>query len=232
MAMKWFLTVFAIIALAAAIAGSFFGSISATAAGLVGFTGLLITANLDRLAEFKASKSGIEAKTREIFARAEVTIDQLQLLAKTVASLSLSLVKRAGRFGGYSDKEQNRIHEDTVGVLRRIGVSQPDIDVVLHDWHLFVEFDYPYFILGGHTAPDGLDSAAMQDWNSLRGGGVVTIPSPKNVRDFLVKHHLHSDKMRELVDDYEYYCANKIHRRPEVWVERTNWGRLRREPIA
>lgn len=232
MVMKWFLTVFAIASLAAAIAGPFFGSITAVGAGIVGFAGLLIAANLDRLAEFKASKSGIEAKTREIFARAEVTIDELRSLAKTVAGLSLSLVKRTGRFGGYSDEEQNKIHDDAVAVLRRIGVSEPDLDVVLRDWHLFAEFDYPYFILGGHTSPHELDSAAMQDWNSLRGGGIEKIPSPREVRDFLVKHNLLSERIRDLVDDYEYYCVNKSHRRPGVWVERTKWGRLSREPIA
>jgi hypothetical protein len=94
MAMKWFLAIFAILALGAAIAGSFLGSVYVSGVSLVGSVGLLITANLDRLAEFKASKSGIEARTREIFARAEVTIDQLQRLAKTVASQSLSLVQR------------------------------------------------------------------------------------------------------------------------------------------
>src|SRR5277367_6221241 len=177
--MKWFLTISAILSLAAALAAPFFGSIYVSGIGLVGFAGLLIAANLDRLAEFKATRSGIEARTREIFARAEVTIDQLQSLAKIVATLSLSLVKRTGRFGGYSDEEQDKILGDTLDVLHRIGVSQADLDVILKDWHLIVEFDYAHFILGGNTVPDGIDSSAMQEWTSLRIGGFEHIPSPQ-----------------------------------------------------
>jgi hypothetical protein len=226
MAMKWFLTIFAILALGAAIAGPFFGSLYVSGVALVGFVGLLITANLDRLAEFKASKSGIEAKTREIFARAEVTIDQLQSLAKTVATLSLSLVQRSGRFGGYSDDEQKQIHDETVNVLRRIGVTQSDLDAVLYDWHRMVEFDYAYFILGAHTVPDGLDAAAGSEWTELRSGGVAKTASPLDVQRFLEKYALLSESMRELVEDYQYYCTNKTHRRPEVWRNRAKWGRL------
>jgi hypothetical protein len=226
MVMKWFLTVSAILALAAAIAGPFFGSVYASGVALVGFVGLLITANLDRLAEFKASKSGIEAKTREIFKRAEVTIDQLQSLAKTVATLSLSLVQRSGRMGGYSDDEQKQMYNETVDALRRIGVQQGDLDAVLHDWHRVLEFDYAYFILGAHTVPDGLDTAAVSEWMSLRSGGVEKTASPDEVQRFLAKHGFLSESMHDLIDDYRYYRANKSHRRPEVWGERTKWGRL------
>jgi hypothetical protein len=226
MVMKWFLTVFAILALAAAIAGPFFGDVYASGIALIGFVGLLITANLDRLAEFKASKSGIEAKTREIFKRAEVTIEQLQSLAKTVATLSLSLVQRSGRMGGYSDDEQKQMYNETVDVLRRIGLQQGDLDAVLHDWHRVIEFDYAYFILGAHTVPDGLDNPGMAEWISLRSGGVENAASPDDVQRFLAKHAFLSESMRDLVEDYRYYCANKSHRRPEVWGERTKWGRL------
>src|SRR5882762_4212277 len=228
MVMKWFLTVFAILSLAAAMVGPFFGNWFASGAGIVGFMGLLIAANLDRLAEFKASKSASEARTREIFARAEVNIDQLQSLAKTVATLSLSLVQRSGRFGGYSDEEQKQIHDETVNVLRRIGVTQSDLDAVLQDWHRIVEFDYAYFILGAHTVPEGLDVAATGEWTEMRGGGVAKTASPMDVQHFLEKYGVFSESMRELIEDYRYYRANKSHRRPEVWSDRTKWGRLSR----
>jgi hypothetical protein len=232
MAMKWFLTIFAILALGAAIAGPFFGSVYVSGVGLVGFVGLLITANLDRLAEFKASKSGIEARTREIFARAEVTIDQLQRLAKTVASQSLSLVQRTGRWGGYTDQEQKKIYDDAIDVLRRIGVAQSDLESIATDWHRVVEFDYAHFILGGHIVPEGLDAPAMEEWNSLRNGGFEKVPTPQQLRDFMEKHGFLSERIQQLLEDYEYYRVNKSHRREQIWASRTKWGRLNRDAAA
>ena len=85
------------------------------------FLGCLITANLDRISEFRASTGGVEAKTREVRARAENTLSELQLLARTVAEVTLSLVKRSGRLGGYSDQEEEKIKRQ---IPRRTPQSQ------------------------------------------------------------------------------------------------------------
>ena len=55
---------------------------------------LLFTANLDRISEFKATGIGIDAKTREVLQRAEITLNELQTPAKQVGVVTLSLVKR------------------------------------------------------------------------------------------------------------------------------------------
>lgn len=77
---------------------------------------LLIMANLDQIAEFKASGAGIEARTRDVLARAQNTQNELQRLSKRVASISLSLVKRSGRLGGYSENEQEQIKSSVLTV--------------------------------------------------------------------------------------------------------------------
>lgn len=147
--MKWFLVICAILAFASGMGFGYLGHNSLLLAGLAGFLALLVTANLDRISQFKASRSGIEAHTREIVARAEIAVSELQLLAVQVAELSLSLVKRQGRWGGYSDDEQERIRSSVLGVLTKLGIPSDQTQAVLNEWHQIVEFDYTHHILGG-----------------------------------------------------------------------------------
>jgi hypothetical protein len=104
--MKLFLLVAAVVVLGAGLVAGVFGHLTVMRAALVGFVGCRIAANLDRIAEFKASARGVEAKTREVIARAETAVSELQMLARIVGTLTLSLVKRSGRIGDYSDAEE------------------------------------------------------------------------------------------------------------------------------
>ncbi len=181
-AVQIFLSIVAVLVLIAGLAARFFGGdLWMMIIAFSGFVACLITANLDRISEFKASKSGVEAKTREIVARAENTLRELQLLAVKVTELSLSLVKRNGRWGGYSDEEQEQIKNDLFSVLREVKVSEAEIQKTLVEWHRFVEFDYAHFILGGSTIPSKLDPATQTAWKSLCNRGIGKIPTPEEI---------------------------------------------------
>ncbi len=180
--MQIFLSIVAVLVLIAGLAARFFGGdLWMMIIAFSGFVACLITANLDRISEFKASKSGVEAKTREIVARAENTLRELQLLAVKVTELSLSLVKRNGRWGGYSDEEQEQIKNDLFSVLREVKVSEAEIQKTLVEWHRFVEFDYAHFILGGSTIPSKLDPATQTAWKSLCNRGIGKIPTREEI---------------------------------------------------
>jgi len=225
--MKWFLTISAILAFAASMAFGYLGHDGLLVAGLVAFIALLVTANLDRISEFKASRSGIEARTREVVERAETAVSELQLLATQVAELSLSLVKRQGRWGGYSDDEQDAIRTSVLGVLAKLRLPERTIDSVLQEWHRVVEFDYSHHILGGSTIPDNAAPEVLAEWKALREGGLSNYPSPETLRTFLSKQEYMTTELEELIKDYEYYKVNRTHRRPDVWRDRENWGRLK-----
>ncbi len=95
---------------------------------LLGLIACLIAANLDRISVFKASASGVEAKTRKVIQRAETALSELRLLAAIVGEVTLSLIKRNGRIGGYSDQEQEILKERIVDVPpkgRRSGKCTP-----------------------------------------------------------------------------------------------------------
>lgn len=223
--MKWFLSITAISVLIGGLAVGFLGELAVMSAAMLGFVALLIAANLDRIAEFKATKSGIEARTRDVIAKAESTLDELQLLARNVGELTLSLVMRSGRIGGYDDDEQDKIKGSVLGVLRKVGIHEAEFPEILAEWNRFIEFDYSHAILGGHLVPENAPNA-MGEWKALRRGSVADAPTPNEIREFLTKHGFMTDQLEEYLLDYEHFRQHKQHRRPEVWKQRHGWGRL------
>jgi hypothetical protein len=205
---------------------AFFGHLIPLATGLVGFVGLLTAANLDRLAEFKASRSGFEAKTREIVHRAETAISELQILAQHVAELSLSFVARSGRWGGYSDDEKETIRASVMDTLDRLGLPPTAKQSAMRDWHLLTEFDYTHVILGGSRVPETADKEARAAWDALRNLALPDVPSPTALRGFLTKHNFLTPPLSEYLEDYEHYIVHRAHRRPEVWRDRNRAGHL------
>ena len=226
--MNYFLSITGVVIIGAGLAAGFLGHLAVMYAALSAFIACLFAANLDRISEFKASASGVEAKTREVIARAESALSELQLLATTVGELTLSLVKRSGRIGGYSDPEQESIKARVLQVLHNLGIPDKDLPGALEEWHRFIEFDYAHAILGGGTVPGGVDHGVVGQWKELRGGGITRIPTPDEIREFLDKHGLMTRVRREYLEDYEHYRIHKAHRRPEVWQLRDQWGRLER----
>ena len=79
--MKLFLSIAAVVVSGAGLVASALGHLTVMPVSRVGLVACLIAANLDRIAEFKASAGGVEAKTREVIARAETAVSKLQLLA-------------------------------------------------------------------------------------------------------------------------------------------------------
>lgn len=230
--MKWFLTIAAIIMLAVGLYVGLFGHDYVMLMAFGGFVALLVAANLDRISEFKASKSGFEARTREVsevIAEAKSTVSELQLLARNIGELTLSLVKRSGRFGGYNEDEKEKIKSSVLDVLRKVGIPESEFSAILTEWYRFTEFDYAHGILGGSYIPESVDDAVLMEWESLREGGIVQIPDPETLRAFLSKHNFLNEEFEELLKDYEFFCSHKIHRRPDVWQNRQHWGRLRKQ---
>jgi hypothetical protein len=193
---------------------------------LLGLVACLIAANLDRIASFKASASGVEARTREVIQRAETAVTELRLLAAIVGEVALSLIKRSGRLGGYSDLEQEQLSQRILDVLRKVGVQERDIPQLMAEWHRFTEYDYVLYILGGHTVPVTLDPEITAEWKSLRSGGLAKIPTPDELRSFLDRRGFMTFEIAGYLEDYEYYRLHRSQRRSEVWRNREEWGRL------
>lgn len=225
--MRWALFVFSMLAIITGFVFAYFEDHQALWAGI--FVGMffMLVAHLDRIESFKLSTKSIEARTRDVIAKAESTLSELQILAQYVAEISLSLVKRQGRLGGYEDGEENQIKDNILSILQKIGINNNSIPQVLKEWNHIIEFDYSHFILGGSVIPDTQVQDKITRWKTLRAGGFANVPSPEGIRQFLAETGLTNEGIEDYLLDYEYFRQHRRHRRPDVWRERNKWGRLR-----
>ena len=224
--MKWFLTITAVIAMVASMAFGYLGMNLLLCTGLFASLGFLVAANLDRLSEFKASSSGIEARTRDVVNRAEGAIAELRILALHMAEVSLSLAMRTGRWGGFSDDELERLKASVDSNLERLGIAEEQRHLAYKDWHRIVEFDYAHHILGGSRVPEVREPEMMKRWGELRDGGFKSILTADILEDFLKEHSFYTAAFADYIEDYRYYIKNHEHRRPHIWRDRENWGHL------
>jgi hypothetical protein len=227
--MRVFLSIAGVLIFVAGLGAGFLEHLQVLWVSCVGFVGCLIAANLDRISEFTASTKGVSAKTREVITRAESAITQLQSLAAVVAEVTLSLVKRSGRLGGYSDADEDAVRERVLGALDKLAVPKSELPSIMKEWHRITEYDYVLAILGGNTVPGGM-GPAVEEWKALRAGGFSKVATPEQVREYLEKHGFLTPERGSYLEDYEYYRQHGVHRRLSVWHRRQDWGRLEKTP--
>lgn len=191
------------------------------------FVATLIAANIDRIDKLKAGTSGIEFEARRVVEEAKSTVVEMQLLAKHLATISLSLVKRSARIGGFPPDEEEAIRERTIQLLRSAHVPEAEIPDVLDEWHRWVLNDYVLGILGHGTVPESLEQAEIAAWKEMRRRSFSDDRATAHeIRGWLDQHGYLSPERIALIEDYEFYLANKRHRRPEVWANHQEWPRL------
>jgi hypothetical protein len=216
--MKMLLTTVALLMFGVGMTAAYMGHHAALTGGIIIGFACLGFANLDQISKFKASATGFEIE--KTVAQAKSAIVELQDLGVLVAKLSLSLVKRQGRWGTYSDEQQDAIREDVNQVLKRLGVPERKIQDAESEWHDVVEFDYVHAILGGKAISQVLSNIEQNEKRALLGDGFPHRPTSTELRAFLSDHDLLSPEREELIKDYDYYRNNRVHRRPDVWKNR------------
>lgn len=191
------------------------------------FLATLVVSNIDKLESFKASTSGVEFEARKVVQEAKNTVAELQLLAKQVAQISLALVKRSARLGGFPAAEEEDIKDNMLGLLRKTGVSESEFPAILDQWNRWVLNDYVLGILGNHYTPEGLEGDARQEWDDMRRSAFGDDrPSADQLQSWLERNGFLDDQHREFVLDYAHYLQTGTHRRFDVWAKRFEWPRL------
>lgn len=205
------------------------GKLDVMVISFLAFILIVFVNNMDKISEIKATAKGIEAKTREVVAKAEVTIEELQNMAKILAKTELSLIIRSGRLGSFNAEERERVKDSILSILENLKVSKEEQDRILDtDWNKFIVFDYAHAILGRGHIPQGFSPEEIKQWEKLREGGVENPPSPNQIKEFLIEVGCLTEEREELIKDYEYFIKNKKHRRPEIWKDYLDWGPLKK----
>jgi hypothetical protein len=184
-----------------------------------GFAILLFVANIEHISRFKVL--GSEVETREInsvIQEGKATIAEMKELAKLSMFSNLWLAQRAGRFGGFSNKEI--IYEETIKTAKKLGFTLEEQIPIFYDWHACVMKDYVYWVLR-KLNNEKIESILVR-LRKMGLGDTDGMPTPEQLLDILSEQGLLTDEKREAIEDYRHYALSNEHRRPDVWSGRNN----------
>ncbi|NGO51633.1 hypothetical protein [Allomesorhizobium camelthorni] len=169
----------------------------------------------------KLSPTGIHAEMQRALDDAKATVSQLHILAEEQARLVLQIVQGGGRWGGQSRAQNEALKRRMFDGLRRIGIEEDRLDRISEAEYPFIRFDYASDVTRG-LAPS--DEHQKKKWNEFfnadRRKGIGYEPSPSELEDFLNQIGLVTEDVKERLEDYKYYDAEKSHRRRDVWLSR------------
>ena len=148
---KQLYNVVSILSLIVCIVAGFKNQVALTTMCFLASMAFLFIANLDKIKKAKASKDGFEFEAREVIRRAEVTIVEMQNIAKIVAKTTLSLIKRSNRWDGYPLGDQERDKNAILKLLSDLDITLEDRNSILEEFNKFIEIDYCFLLLGSHV---------------------------------------------------------------------------------
>lgn len=174
----------------------------------------LFVANLDSIIKNKTPKEGFETEARELIQKAEVTIIEMQNLAKLVSRTALSLIKRSGRLGGYPEEEQEALKESFLELLKDLHLSKEERENVLEEYNRFIEQDYVFLLLESHI-PINWPKEELQKRRDMLNM-IPSCPSPERIEDLLIRNESLSKNHKDILEDFKYFRKFKEYRRPEM----------------
>jgi uncharacterized membrane protein len=206
--------IISILLLIVGIIAGFNKCITLTILCFLGVAVLYCIKNADKIKNAKFSKDGFEFEFRRIMKEAEVTIAEMQELAKLVSKTALSSMKRMPIYGGYSIAQEETIKESFLKMLSKIKLSSKDIEYVLEEYNKYIEMDYVHLLLIVNTS--GLMQDEHNELIQMEACSEDNYPSPEEIETYLEKHNFVDKLRKELLEDYKYFRANKKYRRPKV----------------
>jgi hypothetical protein len=178
--------------------------------------------NLDRFEFFKLGKDGLEAKMVKL----DEDIKYTHEIAKVFASLGLVTLSRAGNWGSISKKEKEKIKDELVTNLKKIGISDNELKIILTEWHNYTLSDYYINIhnkitslLPGNSFNKNEERIEFENQFKIDHANYLgSRKSSKEVYEYLKKHDKLNDALKLLLEDYEYYENNNTHKSLERWL--------------
>lgn len=173
----------------------------------------------ERLVRIKISAVGLEAELKDMIEDARVTIEQLQQLAVGQAKVSLESVHGAGRYGGGSSKDRRwKMRDELLDALRKIGVSDDQLDEVIGVEYRYVKFDD--FSELRSVMSKFIPQEYKADWKKFLSdvsvNGIEHERTPSEMSNLIKKYSIDSEEVVEALEDYRIYYDTKTHRRPNA----------------
>lgn len=183
---------------------------------------------LDEIAEL--SLGPVRAKMRETIQQANVTIEQVQKIAKDISETTLTALM-AGNFGfsdGLNLATRLDLHDRLVQNLIEIGVSDKDIFELDTKWKQGIGVIYHRAIaplIDDREVPHKINVNATNAQNQARAGWDELsefeqwkAPTPGEMTNYLKSVGLLTGEISEWIDDYRHFLDTGEINRREIFV--------------
>jgi hypothetical protein len=172
--------------------------------------------NPDRLATVKFTFTGVEATARQAIQEVQISLQQLQKLATSLAEGSLNELAFTGSiFVGMSNAEKFRIRDQIVDQLKGIGVPERDILQAQRIWRYF------YCDIVEGMIEQRLREVVPQtdieiEVKQLRKDDEFKLPSPDTLRDWITPKKQSDARLTELLEEYERVWTTGTMKTPNL----------------
>jgi hypothetical protein len=176
---------------------------------------MLVLANPERLAEI--SLGPLRARMQEKIAEAVATVEQLREIAATMANVILSDLMAGQFIWGMTSAKRIELHDQLICDLKKIGVSQSQIDIAETEWAKGMGVLYHNKLrkmLDKNLAGSGLNEADIgKEFNSLARKDTRSASLPDDYEAFFKKYGLLTSDTTTWIADYRHFLKTKEVRR-------------------
>jgi hypothetical protein len=154
------------------------------------------------------------------------SLEDMRHLIEANTRAIFELVQTQMRFGGVSDAQKDEIFKALTEVLEKAGFSKKEIISIQDRWHYWIKGDYVRSILHVHNIchPE-IKGEKQEAWDKdrIEIKNKIDEVTPEELRELFKKYNAYTVSVKDLIDDFEYYIANRAHRRPDMWKNREHW---------
>lgn len=165
---------------------------------------------------------GSNIKLREV----KNAINELKQLAEVNSKTLLELIQCSNRWGGYTDDERMKTFFEIEKLLKNLDFNEDEIKRIQGRWHYWVEGDYIRGLMHNSNInhPEILP-AKHSEWHQKRKEISEKIDhiQPNELRTIFEELGGYTDKVKQVIDDLEYYKRHKKHRDVQKWNQRNEW---------
>lgn len=217
--------IFSIISIASIAAAIYFSFVSNPNYGM---TGIWLTFSLFSFAfgwpEIAESISflGNNIKLREV----KSAINELKQLAEVNSKIILELIQCSNRFGGFKEDERISTYNTIEKMLTNLNFTQDEIRHIQSPWHYWIERDYvDAIIISNNATHPEIPKEKHNEWIKKRGElkKIIHSITPDELCKIFQDFDAYTSKVKEAINDFEYYKKHKKHRDLDKWENRDKW---------
>ncbi len=198
-----------------------------TAAWIGLLCGAFVTlmAKYDEIAEF--SFGPVKARMKETLSEAAATIKQLQQVALSQSTATLTDMMAGSFMGGTTFQTKIGLHDNLLAKLREIGLDETEIRQADEMWRRGMGVNYHREIrnaLEGRTNPNQYNMnaspelrAACEDFQKMLDFPRWMAPSADEMESFIERKQFMNPTVAELISDYRHYLKTGEVKRKDVF---------------